>query len=275
MRRVPALVLATAFVALTGGAADAAGPALRDEPARAQEWREAFRSAERFARGRAGSVSLALIDDAGRLWRHRSARQYPSASLVKAMLLVGYLERIRARRVRSADHALLHPMIVRSGNRVAGSVLALVGYAGLHRVARRAGMRRFATAPGWSNTLVTAADQARLFARIDRLVPRRHRGHARSLLGGIIDRQRWGLPHALPAGARAFFKGGWRSAPAGWITHQAALVEFDGRRVSVAVLTERNPSREYGRRTIRGVAERALLPLTATMARSRSSFSRK
>ena len=260
MRRVLALVLATALVALPGGTADAAGPTLQTAAARAQEWRDAFSSAARFARGRDGRVSLALIDDAGRLRRHRSARQYPSASMVKAMLLVSYLNRIRARRVGSADHALLHPMIVRSGNRAAGSVFAVVGYAGLHRVARRAGMRRFATAAGWSNTRVTAADQARLFARIDRLVPRRHRGYARGLLGGIILRQRWGVPRALP-GVRVVFKGGWRSAPSGWITHQAALVEHDGRRVSIAVLTDRNPTREYGRRTIRGIAERALLPL--------------
>jgi beta-lactamase class A len=273
VRRV--LAIATALVALTGGTAAAGGPALQSDTTRAQEWAEAFGAAERFARARDGRVSLALIDDTGRLRRHRSARRYPSASIVKAMLLVGYLNRIRDRRVGSSDRELLDRMILRSGNRAASSVLSVVGHAGLHQVARRAGMKRFSTTVGWSNTQVTAADQARLFARIDRLVPKRHRRYARSLLGGIIDRQRWGVPPALPPEARVFFKGGWRAAPDGWITHQAALVERGGSRVTIAVLTDRNPDREYGRRTIRGIAERALRPLTATMARSRSQISRK
>lgn len=122
-------------------------------------------------------------------------------------------------------------------------------------------MRRFATRPGWANTRVTAADQARLFARIDKLVPRRHRRYARSLLSGIIERQRWGVPRALPPDERIFFKGGWRPAATGWIVHQAALVERGRTRVAIAVLTDHDRSREYGRATIREIAERALRPL--------------
>jgi len=258
-----ALALAVALVALTAGSAGAGGPAQPNERERAQEWKRAFASAEHYARARDGRVSVALIDDTGALRRHRSARQYPSASIVKAMLLVSYLKKIRHRRLGFADRVLLRPMIVRSDNAAASRVLAIVGHAGLHRVARRAGMRHFATEPGWGNTRVAAADQARLFARIDKLVPERHRRYARSLLRCIVGSQRWGVPRALPAGVRVFFKGGWRPAPTGWITHQAALVEQGRRRVSIAVLTDHDRDSEYGRRTIRGVARRALRPLFA------------
>jgi hypothetical protein len=61
--------------------------------------------------------------------------------------------------------------------------------------------------------------------------------------------------------ARIFFKGGWRPETAGWLVHQAALVERGTRRVSIAVLTDHDRSREYGRATIRGIAKRALRPL--------------
>jgi hypothetical protein len=152
-------------------------------------------------------------------------------------------------------------MIRRSDNRAAGSVLSVVGYPGLERVARRAGMRRFATGGGWSNTQIAAADQARLFNRIDRLVARRHRPYARYLLRHVVGPQRWGIAGAARAGTRVYFKGGWRPQAGGWLVHQAALVERGRRRVSLAVLTDYDRSFGYGQDTVRGVARRALRPL--------------
>lgn len=259
---MPRLVgVAFVLALLVPANAAAGGLSFDGERERAQEWKRAFAAAERYARSREGRVSVALVDDTGRLRRHRSTRRFASASLVKAMLLVAYLDRARDRGLASGDRALLEPMIVRSRNGAAHRVLGIVGHAGLHRVARRAGMRRFATRTGWANTQITAADQARLFVRIDDLVPKRHRRYARHLLRSIIERQRWGVPRALPEGARVFFKGGWRPHGTGWITHQAALVEQGRRRVSLAVLTDQDPSRGYGRVTIREVARRALAPL--------------
>jgi hypothetical protein len=116
-------------------------------------------------------------------------------------------------------------------------------------------MHHFASAVSWGDTQVTAADQARFFIQIDRLVPPRHRLYARRLLAGIVREQRWGIPAAAaPAGARVFFKGGWRPEGGAWLVHQAALVESQGRRASLVVLTDGDRSEGYGHETIRGVA---------------------
>ena len=59
------------------------------------------------------------------------------------------------------------------------------------------------------------------------------------------------------AGFKTFFKGGWRGTGAGQLVHEAALFERGDTRVSMAVLTDGNPSHEYGTETLRGVAQSA------------------
>jgi hypothetical protein len=124
-------------------------------------------------------------------------------------------------------------------------------------VARAARLRRLGVDGTWSNVQVTAADVARFFLAADRLVPRRHRAYARRLLEDVHPRQRWGIPAGLRGqGWRVRFKGGWRRK----LVHQGALVERDGHRIALAVLTDGNPTHVYGRNTLRGVARRLLTP---------------
>src|SRR4029079_16985319 len=102
-----------------------------------------------------------------------------------------------------------------------------VGDGGLFAVAHAAGMRNFFVRGALFEAQLTAEDQARLFLKIDRLVPKSRRAYARSLLGGIIAPQRWGIaPVATVLHYRIFFKGGWREG----IVHQAALLERGGLR---------------------------------------------
>ena len=182
----------------------------------------------------------------------------PSASVLKAMLLVAYLNRVsvRSREIRDADRALLGPMIRRSDNDTANRVLGLVGASGVYRVASRARMEHFVLhLPIWGHSEIIARDQARFFRRIDAYVPVRHRGYTRFLLAHVIPSQRWGIPAVVPDGYRIFFKGGWGSGT-GRVTHQVALLEQGETRISLAILTEFNPSHRYGTATIRGVAAR-------------------
>ena len=203
-----------------------------------------------------GRVSWAVIDTRRRMFARGGARHHRSASVTKAMLLVAYLRTRRDRPVPPAVHRVLAPMIYVSGNRAASQVHRLVGDAGLADVARAARMRSVTLNGTWSEVGITAGDVARFFRRLDRITPRRHRAYARRLLSTIVARQSWGIPAiARPLGYRVFFKGGWRRG----VVNQAALLETgDGRRLSIAILTDGQPRFRTGTRAIERLAARFL-----------------
>ncbi len=231
-------------------APSAAAPPLTDATAIA--------AARRFAAGREGDVAFAVLQPSGRLRGLRRTELFPSASVSKAMLLVAVLRRAKGRELTPAEHELLHPMVTASDNDAADAVYTQVGDAGLAAVGRAAGMRRLALAGAWSEAGITPADQARLFLRLDAVVPARHRRYARALLSGVVASQRWGIPEVVARrpGAAAYFKGGWRPG----LTHQVALVERGSRRIALAVMTSGGPDMAYDAATIAGIARRVLPP---------------
>ena len=207
-----------------------------------------------YARGRAGTVGFAVVEPGGKLRGLNVNRWFYSASVVKAMLALEVVREARHRSLTSTERALLHPMITVSDNGAASTVYRRVGGAGLYRVARAAHMTQFADVGNWADAHITPADQARLFLRIDKLAPRRHRSYLRGLLGSIVPSQRWGIaPVAQARDFHIMFKGGWRTN----ISHQVALLERDGHRMALAVLTS-GASDGYGRLTETGVAARVL-----------------
>jgi hypothetical protein len=210
--------------------------------------------AQRFARRRGGTVGFAVAVPGRRIRGVRVNHRFYSASVVKAMLALAVVRAAPGRALTAGERALLRPMVTYSDNDAASTVYARVGRDALMRIAGAAGMTRFDVSFNWADALVTAHDQARLFLRIDRLTPRRHRGYLRGLLGSIVPSQRWGIaPVAESRGVHIMFKGGWRTG----IFHQVALLERDGRRIAVAVLTS-GTDHGYGRVTQAGIAARVL-----------------
>jgi zinc D-Ala-D-Ala dipeptidase len=219
--------------------------------------RDRIRAVRRYLDARGGTVGWALIDNWGRMRQFAPHRVYVTASLVKAMLLTAYLRGIGNRMPDAGERAVLGPMITVSSNDAADTIYYRVGDAALYRLAKLAGMTHFSVAGYWANAHFSAEDQARLFNRIDRLVPKASRGYARTLLSSIVSYQRWGFSrYAAARGFKTFFKGGWRATGAGQLVHEAALFERGPLRFSMAVLSDGNPSHDYGTETLRGVAQR-------------------
>ncbi len=232
-----------------------AGPEASAAPAKGENWRPEVRAAKAYASQRAGTVSFALRTGR-RLYGYDARRTMSSASVVKAMLMVAYLnrKRVRGRKLTDRDHALLDPMIQRSSNAAANQVHAIVGSGGLYRLARRVGMRNFTTMPVWGGSQITAADQTRFFLDLERYVAPRHRDTALDLLSSVVPRQRWGIARVIPRGWTLYFKSGWTSV----VQNQVGLLRRDDRRVAIGVLTSDSPGPYYGRETERGVALRLL-----------------
>jgi hypothetical protein len=222
-------------------------------------WQPGVNDAEAFARTRRGGVSFAVRTECG-AWGRRQDVASSSASVLKAMLLVAYLQRgsVATRPLGSEQKALLDPMIRRSDNDAASRVLRIVGAEHLQRDAVRWGMRAFhVSAFPWGASRITARDQARFWLHLDRRLPPRHRAYGLRLLRTIVPSQRWGVARVAPRGWTLHFKGGWGSG-SGAVDHQVALLTRGDQRVSLAILTTAQGTHAYGRATLRGVAQRLL-----------------
>lgn len=229
-------------------------------------------SARGFLERRRGRTAFAVLDSQGRLSGLHVHRRFVSASVVKAMLLVAYLDGLgrRHRGLDAGSRSILYPMIHVSDNNAATAVYDRVRDGGLYGLARRARMTDFSVRGFWANAQISAADQARFFFGMDRLIPRHFRGYARGLLSGIAGYQSWGIPAVARPGWRAFFKGGWRGTGLGQLVHQVARLERPHRTFALAVMTDGNPSMGYGITTIQGLTARLLAhrALRASAARS-------
>jgi beta-lactamase family protein len=228
-------------------------------PPRALPGPSEMRRAWRFARRRGGVVSFAVVDTEGLVRTRDGGRLYPSASVVKAMLLVAELRRLRdlGLPLDAGTADVLEAMIAWSDNDAADSIYARVGDPGLLAVAEAAGMRRFTVAGHWGNAQVTAADLARFFSRVRGLLPRPHREPGLRVLASVVSGQRWGLPRAAARGSwTVYFKGGWRETDSGELVHQAGWLRDGSRELAIAVLTDAQPSRLHAIHTVRGIADR-------------------
>jgi hypothetical protein len=289
-RKRARLRLAIVAVALAAGALGVTSPELRDgtvpsrddalgvagsdlprverrrakpRPPAAMPGPGAMRRAWKYARRRGGMVSFAVVDTEGRMRTREGGRLYPSASVVKAMLLVAELRRLAENGLPldPGTEDVLEAMIAWSDNDAADSIYARVGDAGLVAVAEAANMRRFTVAGYWGNAQVTAADLAHFFSRVRRLLPRPHRRTGLRLLASVVPEQRWGLPKAAARGSwSVYFKGGWRETDSGELVHQAGWLKDGNRELTIAVLTDAQPSRLYAIHTVRGIADRLVAP---------------
>jgi hypothetical protein len=222
-------------------------------------WQPDMSSALAYARTRTGDIEFA-VRTAHRLYSYRGYHQEWSASVLKAMLMVAYLDEpsVANRALNGYDNSLLEPMITQSDNDAASTVNDIVGPSALYALAHRVGMSSFVdVAHPWGESRITADDQTKFFLHIEDFIARRHRNYAMHLLASITPSQRWGIGEVAPRGWHLYFKGGWGSGT-GLMDHQVVLLTRGCARVSLAVLTMYDGSHDYGKATLKGIFQRLL-----------------
>ncbi len=70
--------------------------------------------------------------------------------------------------------------------------------------------------------------------------------------------QSWGIPQVSQPDWQTFSKGGWLTTQGVSLVHQVARLESGASSLTIAILTDGNPSDAYGRETIHGIALRLL-----------------
>ena len=217
-------------------------------------------SAAGYVSGLAGvKVGFAVVAAGGQVLAQENATmQVPGASITKAMLLVAYLHQLAGAPLGPVASAHLQAMIEQSSNPDGSWVYAHLGAHAVQHVAAAAGMTRFrldVSDPSYTlgQSLVTALDQARLFAKIDQLLPARYRQYGIGLLQSISAGDRWGILNAgVGVGAS---KAGWKPEPgAGWVVNQAGQVQVQGQSAGLAVVSEGSASLTAGERIMQTVA---------------------
>ena len=218
-------------------------------------------AAQEIAKSRTGTVSFAAVGPDGTTVDFEPGRQFYSASVSKAMLLVAELRRLKREGLPldEATRSTLEQMITVSDNDAANLIYQRVGDPGLNEVAELSAMTGFEGDVGhWSNVKITAGDMALFMSKLDELLDLPHGDEGSRLLASVISSQAWGIPQVAPKGAGVRFQGGWRPADSGQLVHQAARIDIGGDSYSIAVLTDGNPDQAYGQETIRLVAAELL-----------------
>jgi beta-lactamase class A len=230
-------------------------------------------------RGRLSTVALRVEDRSKQLTCSLNTRMhFDSASVVKVIIL-GTLLRMaetQHRKLTTHEVALATAMITESDNNAASALWAEVGHGRLQYFLGRAKMAETQLGPGgyWGLTLITAHDEALLLNLLmypNTVLTPASRAFALNLMARVIPSQRWGVPAGAPADLTVHVKNGWLPlATHGWRIHSIGCFTGHHRGYSIVVLTEDNPTMQYGITTIQGAAEvihRQLNPPgTATIA---------
>ena len=214
-------------------------------------------------RGRADTVAVTVRDQvSGVTCALHPGWHFDSASVVKATVMAAVLRRAQEQRrdLTARERAELDAMITCSDNDAATALWNDLGRDRFAAFLALAGMT--STLPGhadyWGLTQITATDEMRLLDVLtDRqdVLSARWRAYALGLMARVIPEQRWGAPFGAPPGVTARNKNGWLPrATRGWRVHSLGILTGAGRNYRMAVLTDDNPTMDYGVDTVQRVA---------------------
>lgn len=217
---------------------------------------------QRALLGRAGDHAVAVYDTVtGVSCRADGDRHFASASIVKAITLAALLRwhQETGTPLSSWEDHEATLMITQSDNDAATDLWDEIGLSRLQHFLDLAEMDQTLLGEDgyWGLTQVTAHDEMlllKLLTRPNSVLTAASRAYQLGLMARVISSQRWGTPAGAPAGVDVHVKNGWLPDSSGWHVNSIGAFTGKDRNYLIAVLTDENPSEQYGIDTIQAVA---------------------
>ena len=214
-------------------------------------------------RGRAGDHAVTVYDRVtGVDCLYNSGRHFDSASVVKAIILAALLRwhQETGKPLSSTEKHEATLMITQSDNDAATYLWNEVGMSRLQHFLNLARMRDTELGQDgyWGLTQLTAHDEMlllRLLTGPNSVLSSYSRSYELGLMAHVIPAQRWGTPAGAPSYVTVHVKNGWLPDDSGWHINSIGAFTGDNRNYMMVVLTDDNPTENYGISTIQAVAK--------------------
>jgi beta-lactamase class A len=225
-------------------------------------------AATNYLSTRTGDITAAVYDvSTGQTWTLKPGDAQATASIVKVDIMSTLLAQVTStgQQLSTADQNLMTTMIEQSDNDSATSLwTAAGGPSGISTFNGTIGMNQTTPStcltcpgfswPGWGLTTTTAVDQVDLLKHLitpNTQIGSTEQAYALNLMENIDPSERWGVSGGVPAGVTVALKNGWVPLSNSlWQINSVGWVDGDGRDYIVAVLTDGNPTEDYGIDTI-------------------------
>jgi beta-lactamase class A len=262
VRRAAKLLALTALVGSALGAVGAGSVVASTRPSARRSSADPFTSPalRRYLAARAGDITAAVYDIAtGRTYLYRPGVREQTASIVKVDILATLLHEKQARGgLSGAEEATAQGMIEASDNDDATDLWNADGGApAVHAFDEKAGMSQTTPNVAWGMTTTTPLDQLKLLRLVmlpNHLLTTPSRIYEYELMRNVIPSEDWGVSGGVGAGAAVALKNGWLPLPGGWQVNSIGQIVGSGRRYLLAVMTNRDPTEDYGIATIEHIS---------------------
>jgi beta-lactamase class A len=213
-------------------------------------------------RGRQGNHAVTVYDAAtGLSCQADGGEDFDSASIAKAIILAALLRWHQETRtpLSAWERYEATLMITQSDDDAATALWYEVGMSRLRHFLTLARMSETVPGPGqyWGLTQATAHDELlllKLLTRSNPVLSGPSRSYELGVMAAVITGQRWGTPAGAPRGVTVHVKNGWLPDDTGWHVNSIGAFTRNGDTYLIAVLTDDNPSEQYGIDTIENVA---------------------
>jgi beta-lactamase class A len=213
---------------------------------------------------RRGNVTAAVDDlTTGQMFVYRPGVREDTASIIKVSILATLLhqKQIAGRSLTTTERHIAAGMIEASDNNDATALWNEDGGShGVNRFLRRVGLTQTTFDPrgAWGYTRTTPLDQIKLLRNLalqSHLLNRSAQAFELRLMAHVIPFDYWGVPAGVPRRVPTAIKNGWLPIRrVGWQINSIGDITGYGEHYLIAVMTDDNPSEEYGIATIDHIA---------------------